>query len=93
VVLLESLQQPEHALPTADKLRGALDQPLTIDGHSLRILPSIGIALYPEHGDTAQALLRHADDAMYQVKKGGDQRLLPQDSAWPDAGGREQQPA
>ena len=93
VVLLESLQQPEHALPAADKLRGALDQPLTIDGHSLRILPSIGIALYPEHGDTAQALLRHADDAMYQVKKGGDQRLLPQDSAWPDAGGREQQPA
>ncbi|RKQ60890.1 diguanylate cyclase with PAS/PAC and GAF sensors [Vogesella indigofera] len=94
VVLLESLQQPEHALPTADKLRGALDQPLTIDGHSLRILPSIGIALYPEHGDTAQALLRHADDAMYQVKKGGEPYLpLPQDHSLPGDGGCAPQPA
>ena len=93
VVLLESLQQPEHAQPAADKLRGALDQPLTIDGHSLRILPSIGIALYPEHGDSAQALLRHADDAMYRAKKGGEPCLSPQEQPLSGDGGCAPQPA
>jgi diguanylate cyclase (GGDEF)-like protein/PAS domain S-box-containing protein len=75
VVLLESIQSPEHAALVAEKIRSALDQPLNIDGHSLRILPSIGIALYPEHGDGVQQLLKHADEAMYVAKKNGDRRF------------------
>lgn len=75
VVLLESIQLPEHASMVAEKIRSALNQPINIDGHSLRILPSIGIALYPEHGDGEQQLLRHADEAMYFAKKNGDNRL------------------
>ena len=35
-----------------------------------------GIALYPEHGDTFDALSRHADSAMYAAKRGGRMRFM-----------------
>ncbi|BAK76368.1 diguanylate cyclase with PAS and GAF sensors [Pseudogulbenkiania sp. NH8B] len=69
VVLLESIALPEHAWLVAEKIRSALDHPLNLDGRHLRILPSIGVALFPEHGDEEQQLLKHADDAMYRAKK------------------------
>ena len=53
------------------KIRSAISQPIKIEGRSLCMLPSIGIALYPDHGDEAQQLLRHADEAMYFEKKNG----------------------
>jgi GGDEF domain-containing protein len=38
---------------------------------------SIGIALYPDHGEDGKLLLRHADDAMYDAKRqGGDRALM-----------------
>jgi diguanylate cyclase (GGDEF)-like protein/PAS domain S-box-containing protein len=72
VVLLENIQLPEHAANVAKKIRSAISQPIKIEGCSLCILPSIGIALYPDHGDEAQQLLRHADEAMYFEKKNSD---------------------
>lgn len=75
VVLLENIQMPEHASNIANKIRSAISQPIKIRGRSLCILPSIGIALYPRHGDEAQQLLRHADEAMYFEKKNSDSGL------------------
>ena len=75
VVLLENIQLPEHASNMAKKIRSAISQPIKIEGCSLCILPSIGIALYPDHGDEAQQLLRHADEAMYFEKKNSDNRF------------------
>ncbi|SOD39821.1 sensor domain-containing protein [Nitrosovibrio sp. Nv4] len=72
VVLLENIQLPEHASNVAKKIRSAIGQPIKVEGCSLCILPSIGIALYPDHGDEAQQLLRHADEAMYFEKKNSD---------------------
>ncbi len=72
VVLLENIELPEHASNVAEKIRSAISQPIKIGGRSLCILPSIGIALYPDHGDEAQQLLRHADEAMYFEKKNSD---------------------
>ncbi len=69
VVLLENIQLPEHASNMAKKIRSAISQPIKIVGCSLCILPSIGIALYPDHGNEAQQLLRYADEAMYFEKK------------------------
>jgi diguanylate cyclase (GGDEF)-like protein/PAS domain S-box-containing protein len=69
VVLLENIQSPEYASNVAKKIRNAISQPIKIEGCSLRILPSIGIALYPDHGDEVQQLLRHADKAMYFEKR------------------------
>lgn len=69
VVLLENILTPEHAAAVADKLRSAIGQPVMIDGRQLHITPSVGIALYPEHGADARALIQHADQAMFAAKK------------------------
>lgn len=42
-----------------------------IEGHTLRITPSIGIAIYPDHGVEPETLLKHADTAMYESKRLG----------------------
>lgn len=68
VVLLQGISLPEQAALAAEKIRNVLDRPLTIDGHHLNIVPSIGVALYPEHGNDEQQLLKHADKAMYLAK-------------------------
>jgi diguanylate cyclase (GGDEF)-like protein len=69
VVLLEDLQTPEDARTVADKIRTAMRQPIDVDGRVLRIMASIGIALYPEHGREIEQLLKHADNAMYTDKR------------------------
>lgn len=72
VVLLEGTELPGHAQVVADKIHRALSQPIIIDGNSLHIIPSIGIAHYPEDGDNESQLLKHADEAMYVTKARGD---------------------
>ena len=58
----------DGAAAVADKLRTALQSPLTLDGVMLDVDASIGIAVYPDHGDDTTELLRHADVAMYAAK-------------------------
>lgn len=64
-------------LPTCDtqcamvvvrKILDALDQPILLEGQEVIATGSIGIAIYPEHGDEINTLLRHADIAMYEAK-------------------------
>jgi len=50
------------------RLGEALDRRLSVDGIDTRIVASVGIAVYPEHGADAHTLLQHADVAMYQAK-------------------------
>lgn len=71
VLVLENIKHPEHGLIVAQKVRQHLSQPIQLDGHVLNIMSSIGIAVYPEHGDDSQQLLHHADTAMYSIKKNG----------------------
>jgi len=68
VVLLQDISSPEQAAMVADKIRGVLCQPFTLEGQLLSIRPSIGIAFYPEHGQDRHQLLKHADQAMYSEK-------------------------
>jgi diguanylate cyclase (GGDEF)-like protein/PAS domain S-box-containing protein len=75
VVLLPHISSPAQATLVGEKIHKTLCAPFTINGHILNIVPSIGIAVYPEHGDSGQQLLNHADKAMYAVKN-GDRRLL-----------------
>ncbi len=71
-VLLPTIATPEDAYKVAEKIRCALNRPfITAEGTSLAISCSIGIALYPAHGDKEQDLLRTADEAMYRAKKRG----------------------
>jgi diguanylate cyclase (GGDEF)-like protein len=54
----------------ADKLRAALEAPYEIAGEKVRCPASIGIATYPEAGETPEGLLRAADEGMYREKTG-----------------------
>ncbi|HUP30472.1 MAG TPA: EAL domain-containing protein, partial [Usitatibacter sp.] len=54
----------------AEKILKALEAPLVVDGQTMDIAASIGIARFPEHGDDANALVRAADVAMYVAKRG-----------------------
>jgi diguanylate cyclase (GGDEF)-like protein/PAS domain S-box-containing protein len=69
VVLLHSIHASGDADCVAAKIRQVLAQPLRLDGHSLNIQPSIGVAQYPEHGTEEKQLFRHADEAMYSAKR------------------------
>ena len=69
VVLLHSIHASEDAGSVAEKVRQVLSQPLRLDGHSVNIQPSIGVAHYPEHGTEESQLFRHADEAMYSAKR------------------------
>jgi diguanylate cyclase (GGDEF)-like protein/PAS domain S-box-containing protein len=61
----------ETAAVIAWKVRETLGQPFLIDGHIVGVRASIGIAFFPEHGDTTADLLRRADLAMHQAKRSG----------------------
>ncbi|MGK5040182.1 diguanylate cyclase domain-containing protein [Janthinobacterium sp. GB1R12] len=69
VVLLESNATPADVSLIEQKIHAALAAPVHLgNGQQLQIAVSIGVAHYPEDGDTMQLLLRHADRAMYASK-------------------------
>lgn len=74
VILLETLDQPQQAHVIAEKIRESLNMPLLLAGLELIIIPSIGIALYPDDGDEEKQLLDLADSAMYRAKRSGGNR-------------------
>lgn len=65
------LDRPEQADDIARKLLQALTEPMEVGGRRYTLGASIGIGLYPLHGDSLPTLLEHADRAMYHVKKRG----------------------
>ncbi len=71
VALLRHVRQADDASLVARKIIDLLGAPFRLHGSDLRVTPSIGISVYPLHGDNAQALLANADAAMYHVKKSG----------------------
>ncbi len=58
-------------LQVVQKIMAAMSAPLHIDGHDIVVHLSIGISLYPIDSEHAEDLIRHADVAMYAVKKNG----------------------
>jgi diguanylate cyclase (GGDEF)-like protein len=67
-ILISNATAPQAEL-VADKVINALSQPFDIDAQNLFVGASIGIALYPEHGDNASTLIQRADVAMYVAKR------------------------
>jgi diguanylate cyclase (GGDEF)-like protein len=67
-VLLPAVADPADVHGLAERLLAALQQPFTINGVTLTVSASIGIACFPEHGDDVDLLLQRADVAMYLAK-------------------------
>lgn len=70
-ILLTDLRHPEDSFRVAEKLCAAMSQPFELSHQRVHVTTSIGICTYPEHGDELDTLLKHADQAMYQVKHYG----------------------
>ncbi|MDD5580708.1 MAG: EAL domain-containing protein [Methylobacter sp.] len=71
-VLLPALEGNDAAAVVAERIRLILGEPLILGDHELyTTTPSIGIAIFPEDGETSEDLLKHADLAMYYAKRGG----------------------
>jgi diguanylate cyclase (GGDEF)-like protein/PAS domain S-box-containing protein len=70
LILLGEIASPASEL-VAGKVRTALSEPFVVDGIEIHVSASIGIGLFPIDGADAEALLKHADAAMYSVKGNG----------------------
>ena len=68
-VLLPDLADGTGAIEAAQKLRAALETDFVINDLPVHVDASVGIALYPQHGDDVDILLQHADVAMYEAKR------------------------
>lgn len=74
-LLLSEINHSHDAVIVAQRLIDKLSAPYQLAGHEVHVSPSIGIALYPQDGDDAETLLKHADMAMYQAKRNIGQHL------------------
>ncbi|NRT55095.1 diguanylate cyclase domain-containing protein [Sphaerotilus uruguayifluvii] len=77
VVLLERVNDPAALGRLAERLKGAIGQPMEVCGHALQVGASIGLACFPDDGQDAVTLMHHADASMYAVKGAG--RAAPGD--------------
>ena len=70
-LILQELPVAGAATTIADKLVSQLGQPFELDGHVWRLRASLGIALFPRDGASAEQLMQNADRAMYRAKAAG----------------------
>ncbi len=71
VVLAPALPGSHEIAPLAERLLRAFRDPVRFGDHEMRVTASIGIALFPQDGDSPEALMRNADTAMYRAKAAG----------------------
>ena len=71
MVLLPNVAQRADVEEVAHKLLQAIGSPLHAEGRPLSVTASAGVAMFPHDGDSAEALIKHADTAMYLAKARG----------------------
>jgi diguanylate cyclase (GGDEF)-like protein len=76
VVLVSDAHASCVALGIAGACTAALNDPITHEGLEFYSAPSIGIAVYPDHGPDVATVLKHADTAMYQAKAGASGSIV-----------------
>ncbi len=70
-LLLPNISSNRDAATIASKILAELEKPMVLEGVEVFISFSIGIAIYPQDGETIDSLVKHADTAMYHVKDRG----------------------
>jgi diguanylate cyclase (GGDEF)-like protein len=74
IILLRDLAETSDAANICHRLLKDLGAPFLLDGHSVTMSVSLGVSIFPEHGDTADLLLRNADMALQTAKSAGGGR-------------------
>ncbi len=70
-ILLPDVKDVEYVKMIARRTQAVLSRPFKVDDDEIAVSASIGIAIFPEDGTDAAALLKHADTAMYHAKEQG----------------------
>jgi diguanylate cyclase (GGDEF)-like protein len=68
-ILAPGQHDAQSAVVVAERVRRGLDEPFVVSGLTLEVEASIGIALFPDHGEDVETIMRHADVAMYVSKE------------------------
>lgn len=76
VLLLPVVDSAADAITVALKVREQLTRPMLIDGHTIQISCSSGIALFPDHAGDADQLMSLADTAMYCAKRASNDQII-----------------
>jgi len=71
VLVLSDLEKADDAKPVAAKVLETLSQSIDLNGQKAHVGASIGIAVYPDHGNSPEYMMKNADAAMYNVKETG----------------------
>ena len=71
VLVLPEQKDVQTALKVARKIINAFRKAVVLGGHALIITSSIGISIYPDHGEDIDTILKKADRAMYRAKQAG----------------------
>lgn len=74
IVVLRGGPEFDMSSDTLERIMQAVGEPTKIDGHSLVVNCSVGVAVFPQDGDSPQQLLEMADAAMYRAKQSGRNR-------------------
>ncbi|KTD73416.1 GGDEF domain-containing protein [Legionella tucsonensis] len=76
IVALTELSDIDQVINVAKKILISIAKPITIKNHEISITASIGISLYPQHGDDLYTLIKLADEALYEIKTTGKNNFL-----------------
>lgn len=76
VVVLNAISQREDVIHIAEKIREQTKKAFIIDGLTLHLGSSVGVASYPENGSSDMQLLQYADQAMYRAKSAGGNKVV-----------------
>ena len=71
VIALWELIHVDGLAKLVSKVIQAVSQPYVIDGHIVSMSTSVGVSIYPTHGEDADTLMKGADLAMYEAKRTG----------------------
>jgi diguanylate cyclase (GGDEF)-like protein len=75
VLLMSGFSEPEAPFLLGERLVKSLEEPIILPNESPCLGASIGIALFPEDGETPESLMKEADKAMYRSKELGGDRI------------------
>ncbi|MBF0249663.1 MAG: diguanylate cyclase [Alphaproteobacteria bacterium] len=81
VLVLSGLETVENVVPVAEKVLTVVRKPVALGDKTGQVGASIGIAVYPDHGETPEDLLKQADFAMYKVKGSGKNNFIIADGS------------
>ena len=74
VMLIGDIHAPQDLGQVAEKVLAEVSRPCHVAGRDMAVSVSLGLAVYPEDGQNVEALMKHADAAMYRAKREGRNR-------------------